>query len=219
MTEFTLSFGNGGWVAVEDDQLDGTLYLRLHPNSRGRWVVDQFYLDAEEHELTPGIIKGLRLSEYEQEINIERDVLTARSNVPSPADGLPTLAAHFSTTFGRGSDPYLNWVDAAWRQQFSPEFRPGGYEDLVTPRKPKSGTKVTPQRDRYRLREAPRHGLTDEFLRDVARAYNAAISRGERRPNQVIAKDVQVSPRTVQEWVAKARRRGIMPPGRKGAVG
>jgi len=64
-----------------------------------------------------------------------------------------------------------------------------------------------------------RDGLTDEFLKRVARAYSAAVVRGE-APNQAVARDINHgTSRTVERWVGEARKRGILPPARKGSRG
>lgn len=61
----------------------------------------------------------------------------------------------------------------------------------------------------------PHRRLTDEFLEDVAGRYGA-IGRGYAA---VIARERDVTPRTVISWVEKARRRGILSSARPGAVG
>jgi hypothetical protein len=66
------------------------------------------------------------------------------------------------------------------------------------------------------LLTGPTDGLTDDFLRDVARACAAAVGRGE-RPNVAISKQVGYPLKTVQRWVFTARQRGIMPPAPRGA--
>jgi len=65
----------------------------------------------------------------------------------------------------------------------------------------------------------PTEGLTDDFLRRVADAYYARVRRGEAAPHMVLSAEAGVPPRTIRGWVHEARRRGIMPPGRQGAVG
>jgi hypothetical protein len=60
--------------------------------------------------------------------------------------------------------------------------------------------------------------LTDDFLRDVARAYRAAVARGE-WPNASIAQQVKAEPRTVEGWVRRARAAKYLPPGRRGVAG
>jgi hypothetical protein len=70
----------------------------------------------------------------------------------------------------------------------------------------------------FRLTAGPPGGrLTDDFLRDVGRAYAAAVARGE-RPNIAIAQQVYFGKRTVEGWVADARKRDLMPPGQKGST-
>ncbi len=57
----------------------------------------------------------------------------------------------------------------------------------------------------------PTEGLTTEFLRLVADAYLAAVSRGE-RPNKALAEQVgHKKTRTVERWVYLARKRGLLP--------
>jgi hypothetical protein len=72
----------------------------------------------------------------------------------------------------------------------------------------------------YRLKKPPGPaGLDDAFLQKVGDAYAAACQRQE-APCKTIAKDVCVSPRSVQRWVYEARKRHIMPQARaKGARG
>ncbi|WP_146231841.1 hypothetical protein [Lentzea atacamensis] len=71
----------------------------------------------------------------------------------------------------------------------------------------------------FRVTEGPTRGLTDEFLRSVKRAYEAAVARGE-RPNAAISNQLGIPLKTVQRWVYTARQRGIMQPaGRQGASG
>lgn len=67
--------------------------------------------------------------------------------------------------------------------------------------------------------DGPREtGLTDAFLRDVARAYAAAVRRGE-SPNVALARQTGYALKSVQRWVFTARQRGIMPRGSRGRPG
>jgi len=71
---------------------------------------------------------------------------------------------------------------------------------------------------RYRLRSMPPKGeLTDNFLKNVVRAYWSAANQGL-APAPTIASDTGANVRTVRSWVHKARQRGFMPPGRAGQV-
>ena len=69
------------------------------------------------------------------------------------------------------------------------------------------------------LRSGPTDGLTDDFLRDVGRAYAAALARGE-RPNKAIAEQTGRDIKSVQRWVYLGRNRGVIPPAaKKGRAG
>lgn len=71
----------------------------------------------------------------------------------------------------------------------------------------------------FRLPEGgPTAGLTDDFLRSVARAYAAALQRDE-SPNVAMAEQTGYPRKSVQRWVYTARQRGLMPRGSKGRPG
>lgn len=75
-------------------------------------------------------------------------------------------------------------------------------------------------RGTHRVRLAMPEVVDDEFLIELARAYHAHVAAG-RPPAPAIAEEVggAVSVRTVHGWVRKARERGYLAPGRRGAAG
>lgn len=58
----------------------------------------------------------------------------------------------------------------------------------------------------------------DGFYRQVAEAYNMAL-RESMKPATVLADAAGVPVPTVHRWIAEARRRGFLPPARKGRAG
>ncbi len=58
----------------------------------------------------------------------------------------------------------------------------------------------------------------DDFYRRVAAAYNALVSAG-RSPAPALAEANSVPVTTVHGWTREARRRGALPPARKGKAG
>lgn len=58
----------------------------------------------------------------------------------------------------------------------------------------------------------------DGFARRVAEAYNEAILK-TKAPAPVLAEEAGVPVVTVHRWIAEARRRGHLPPARKGRAG
>jgi hypothetical protein len=211
-----LSVGNAGWVRYETGDLAG--YLRLVPDSRGRWVVREIVMDASDGEpITTAALHAVPVAKIETYVNTDpavRDSLAARFDLVAPVGGPPTgsnvavLASHFATTLRTRTDPATNWVAAA-QASTAQDGR-------------KIGKRAAPHRQAadtsYRLTAAPSAGLTDEFLTAVARAYAAATARGE-PPNRTIATDAQVPQRTAERWVYLARQRKVMPPARKGSRG
>lgn len=60
--------------------------------------------------------------------------------------------------------------------------------------------------------------ITDDFLRDVGAAYDAAIQRGE-APAKTIAASIGASQKTVQSWIYQGRLKGVIAPAqRKGRI-
>lgn len=166
-----LTYGNGGWVRVEDIGLPGTLYVRM------AWgKVSELYFDAGDREITAAHLRNLPLGKIAAVANQRPDLLLGMSRTP-------------------GGD------DISERA-----------EQLVA-RKRRVAIDTT-----ARL-SPPTAGLTDEFLEQVARAYRAAVARGE-RPNKSLAEQVgDGGGRTVERWVYLARKRGFLPPGRPGRAG
>lgn len=75
----------------------------------------------------------------------------------------------------------------------------------------------------YALEEVPRLARPDGtdpdgFYRQVAEAYNAAL-RDSMKPAAVLAELAGVPVPTVHRWILEARRRGFLPPARKGRAG
>lgn len=75
---------------------------------------------------------------------------------------------------------------------------------------PDDAVRVAARRGRFKL-APPTLGLTDDFLRDVARAYNDAVGTGD-RPNVALAEQTGHPRRSVERWVYLARKAGHLPP-------
>lgn len=58
----------------------------------------------------------------------------------------------------------------------------------------------------------------DAFYREVATAYASAAAESS-RPAAALAEEAGVPVTTVHRWVREARRRGLLPPGKKGKAG
>ncbi|PZG54325.1 hypothetical protein C1I98_04385 [Spongiactinospora gelatinilytica] len=220
--------GYGGWVAVDGLDLPGPLYVRVREEG-DRLRVSEFYLDAStSHTAIDGNdLRNIPFQQLETFINANAEHVKPVMGLPAP--DLSTLASYYQTGFGNTERQIAegNWVVASFAAQSIPADRDSdtdpdsGVRIKRVPRQhpPGDGWKSLRSEERdYRLPCGPKDGVTDEFLRKVARAYNAAILRGE-RPNVAIAEQTGYQIKSAQRWVYTARQRGIMPRGRKGRAG
>lgn len=218
MTRRELAVLPHGWVRHTADGWTGYAYLRYEPDTAGRWILREMYLDCPGG-LSHVNVNGLDLAFIEAWVNELGDQLSTRYD-EAVADQLAVLASHIGTRFYEAKDATNNWVAAAYFSSFNEAVRKDyglGHLEPPTTRKHRRGAKQVDSA--YRLTHGPEEGrLSDEFLAEVGRAYIAALARKE-RPNKTIAKDTGQDKRTVEGWVAKARRRGIMPPAKKGVAG
>jgi hypothetical protein len=217
------SFGQGGWVAVDDTNLPGPLYVRFREDA-GRLRISELYLDASRGQnlIDARDIRGLSIGQIEAAINNMEEYV--RYSLEHPAPDLSVLASYFGMTFVHVDEPLGegNWVAGCFASQLLPPGVKRGATESGHPvmRVPHASRrwKFRETDESFRLTAGPTEGLTDEFLRDVTRAYAAAVLRGE-RPNVAISEQTGYPLKTAQRWVYTARMRGFMPRGRRGAVG
>jgi len=218
------SYGNGGWVCIDDEDLPGPLYLRFSKDDTGRWRTRELYLEGRWRHLVGADFRELALADLEAVILDGEEHLAGRAETPGP--DLSRLAAHLATTWGPGAysgdhckgcgaptnrrgRALRDWVALSWFAQYPNS----GVPQRKMPKGPKP-----PVEEQVPPIEAPRDGLTDDFLHHVAAAYRAAVRR-RLRPGPELARQARVSVRTVHRWIYTARRRKIMPPGQRGRVG
>ncbi len=80
------------------------------------------------------------------------------------------------------------------------------------------GRKAAPAKPRPPLTRPDPSGDLDQFYRRVADAYRE-FAKLSRAPAAAMANEAGVPVTTVHRWVREARRRGHLPPGRKGRAG
>jgi hypothetical protein len=217
------AIGNGGWVALDGLGLPGPLYVRFREDA-GRLRISELYLDASQgSSFIEAQDMRLPLSAIETFINYYGDHV--RDHLRYPGPDLSTLASYFGTTFVRYDELLAegNWVAGCLASQWIPpgkkkDTTEHGWPVVRVPRARRQWKGIREADEGFRLTSGPTEGLTDEFLRDVARAYKDAVARGE-KPNVAIKEQTGYPLKTVQRWVYTARLRGIMPRGRRGAAG
>jgi hypothetical protein len=70
---------------------------------------------------------------------------------------------------------------------------------------------------RFRLKWKPRQPLDDDFLANVAHAYQSAVAFGL-NPRKSIVEDTGAADATVAGWIVQARRSGHLPKAQPGKV-
>jgi len=191
-----LRTGNGGWHRIDGDHgIPGRVYFRLQEVD-GHLRLTELYLDGRGEPLPPSAVRRLPIQMLEQ---WAAAAPTARARLGVIGPDLSRLAAFFSTTFGKAS----HWVADSFRAQVE------GSDVRQVPYPKETGASAAPPPLEL---EVPADGrLTDQFLTDVARAYDAAVAR-RLAPANALGELAGVSPRTVHRWVYTARQRGLMAP-------
>lgn len=118
--------------------------------------------------------------------------------------------------FGRPRGTILTWITRARKE--------GWLGPAVRGR---LGSEPGPKLNAYAVEEGidepeplrrPNGLLTDDFLRRLSAAY-LELAMKDRAPAPAIARQTGAPVRTVHRWIAEARKRGHLPPGRRGRVG
>lgn len=141
-------------------------------------------------EITPTAMRGVSISRLEAELN------AATHSEPGPDSGVTVfsrVAADLARSSGDEPEPTLAELRA---------------------RIPADET-AHPQRPRL---TRPDGAAPEEFYPRVARAYFEYAPR-TRAPAKEIADEASVPVTTAHRWIREARRRGFLPPARKGKAG
>lgn len=186
-----LSAHSDGWISVQGD--DGlALHVRIRYDGDNRVVITGAYYHADE--ITPAAVRDMSISRLQAE-------LTAAMHYPSGSAatvlGLAAATAGSATFHEEVQEPTLAELRA---------------------RLPIAGrTKRTERLPRPRLTR-PAGADPEEFYPLVARAYLEYATQ-TRAPAKEIAAEAGVPITTVHRWIREARRRGFLPPARKGKAG
>ncbi len=186
----------GGWVFVKVFGTVGTacppVAVLLKTVERdGRRVITALVVVAERVSST--VVKALPLGRIESLLNTPRT--REAIEAADPREG--TLDALLEAE--------IEWLDGepdfARRLRLDPERRP----------------LVAPTKRREPLRR-PDRSDPEGFYRRVADAYNETLAKTS-APATVLAAEAGVPVPTARRWIAEARRRGLLPPGRQGRAG
>lgn len=222
-TSFQVEYGLGGWLRLRRPGSSADLYLRLSLVGGYPQVAEVYAHDVEGVALPPIVFEGAGLDDLAKvAARGELDHIESRAAIPGP--DIATLAQTFASAYSGASycgrhcsycggplkyqdpqDPERHtddWTALSWFAQFP---------DSKIKRPKQSTRRQEPQGLGSPPPLHPPVRIDDAFLELVAQHY-AWATLHRLRPAPTIAAAVHVSPRTVHDWVRRARAAGHIPP-------
>jgi hypothetical protein len=192
------------WVLVRPPEGADGLHLRVERRN-GRLVITGLYLHADE--IKPAVWRAVSISRLEAALNASPVAAT------QPAIDTGSEARDVS------QEPSLSELEM--RAANAPEQ----HGQLGLANQVEQALPITPILGSTRSTDATRRPLArpdgrdpDGFYARVADAYREYAPH-TRAAAAAIAREADVPVTTVHRWIGEARRRGFLPPGRKGKAG
>ncbi|MGW4752010.1 hypothetical protein [Streptomyces chartreusis] len=196
-TDWDLICRPGGWIRATDRTGESTLYLHVRGSGEGtpqRLNIHRVVMDSSKPISAHGW-RRVPFSNIERLANgagvREQLLLEPDSELPD----LDELERYFLDDDGRLTSKALTTA-TIWAGQ-----QPEQADEQPDP-----------------LRK-PEGRITDDFLQELAATYRWLVNNGRRAPASVIADQTGAPVATVRRWIANARQRGFLPPGRPGRAG
>lgn len=202
--------GNGGWVLYRAPDPEVTVYVRVEEADDGRLEIADMFLPFEA---PPDATMFRSLAEHVRRIgaavNSGEVGQAVRNKLDLPGPDLRTAAEHFGHSFGTRAD---HWVARMFRAQIA------GSDEPVPRGGKRRDVGVTVGAANPAVQSPSTRPYPESFYEHVARVYESVAAESD-RPSVVIAEASRVPPATVRSWVAQARERGHLRPGRRGRAG
>jgi hypothetical protein len=208
--EWRIICAPGGWVRATTAGSGATIYMQLtRADERQRLNVHVAVMRSDS-PISTHAWRNVPFGEIEEFANSTYGILQDNGVHPprdillSPAEGDPLQLGELDSYFGTAEE--LREHDAA--ENRVPHVNGFWLNDL--PRDP--GAEPAPLAH-------PGRRITDEFLADLAVTYLWLVATDHSAPSTKIAEQTGAPVPTVRRWVATARKRGLLPPGRPGRAG
>ena len=187
----SLIYDPDGWISLPgQDGADG-VHVRLR-NRDGHLAITDLYIHG--FEITPEIVRGISVSRLQAAFNL---ALGASLSADPPR--VPRIS--------RGLTLQLLGADDEAPEPSLSELRGRAHRKA-----PETDTQERPRLTR------PAGDAPEEFYPRVADAYREYAPR-TRAPAKEMAAEAGVPVTTAHRWIREARRRGFLPPARKGTAG
>jgi hypothetical protein len=191
----------GGWIRARGTDEDTTVYLRVRDSGEGSSRLNvHFAAMASEKPISVHTWRFVPFEHIEQHAN-QKNYRRALELDPDEFGGGPAL-----------DDLDSYFVDdngEAWQPAHTVRMRDGATAHGPSPRRKVTGPAPL---------EHPGRRISEEFLRSLAAMYLWLVSEGQ-PPAPEIAKQTGAPVGTVHRWIATARQREFLPPGRVGRAG
>jgi hypothetical protein len=207
-----LSYGNGGWVRYESDDLPCPAFVRFVRADDGRLIPADLFL-TDEQGLDAGLIRKVPLGRIQASVNLRPEFVRLKMKRPSP--DLRRLVSYFATSLRHGHE-HDDWVSRSLASQM------GGSDEPMPKMLPLSNGSLDPapplDKSEAVLAVPTSRRFGDDFYREVAAVYVRVALRVS-NPASLIADANHVVPTQVHRWVKVARAKGFLLPGRVGKAG
>lgn len=190
-----------GWIRLKERGGGPSVYLQYERSGapgQERFDMRAVVLKTDEGEqLSARLWRRIPFSQLERMFSAASmvEALTAPAPADVDAPTLDTLDAYFEAT--RDIVSVMGSINSDVFVSDEQEGHPPGKIPIIKP---------------------PQGRLTDDFLRDVAEAYQW-FAEAKQPPAPGIADIAEVPVRTVHRWIYEARKRGFLPPARTGRAG
>ena len=192
------------WIRAKGTDEDTTVYLRVRETEEGEpsRLNVHFAAMASEKPISVHVWRFVPFEHIEQHAN-EKNHRRALELEPSEFGGGPTLDDLDSY--------FVNESGEAWQPSHTVSLRDG------TAAHGARGVQKRQTKEPAPLAH-PGRRISDDFLRELATMYRWLVEQG-RPPAPEIAKQTGAPVGTVRRWIANARQREFLPPGRVGRAG
>ncbi|MGW6263404.1 hypothetical protein [Streptomyces sp. NPDC055085] len=186
--------GAPGWAEVAIPDVAPRILIKVAEKD-GRWVVANLLVVGEV--LDSATLKAIPVARIESLLNTRSVGAALLMRQMGMTEDRPKWLSSYRAEFKQ--------VDDALASYFSSEPQPSAPSATGSPSRREPLTR-------------PDGTDPESFYRKVAEAYNDAV-RETSAPAKVLAEEAGVPPATVHRWIAESRRRGFLPPARKGRAG
>lgn len=206
LSNWDVIYRPGGWIRAKGADEDTTVYLRVRETDEGgpsRLNV-HFAAMASEKPISVHVWRFVPFEHIEQHAN-DSNFRRALELEPSEFGGGPTLDSLESYFVGEDGE--------AWQPSLTVQMREGAAAHGTRAAKGQTKESTAPTALAH-----PGRRISEEFLRELATMYLWLVGEGL-PPAPEIAQQTGAPVGTVRRWIANARQRGFLPPGRAGRAG